>query len=52
MTVRRKVKLTAEKLERLEIKLLRRIDNLTKQYVEVKQKREQLQKALGHVESV
>ena len=47
MSIRRKVKLTADKLERLEIKLLRRLDNLKKRIVAVKLQKEQLQKALA-----
>lgn len=47
MSLRRKVTLTVDKLERLEIKLLRRLDNLKKRYVAVRTQREQLQKALG-----
>ena len=46
MTVRRKVTLTVEKLERLEIKLARRLDNLKRRIVEVRNQKEQLQKAL------
>lgn len=47
MSLRRKVKLTVDKLERLEIKLLRRFDNIKRRIVEVKQQKEQLQKALS-----
>lgn len=43
MSVRRKVKLTVDKLERLEIKLLRRLDNLKRRYVEVRTQKEKLQ---------
>jgi hypothetical protein len=47
MSQRRKVTLTVEKLGRLEIKLLRRIENLTKQYVAVRNQKGQLEKALA-----
>lgn len=46
-TLRRQVKLTAEKLERLETKLLRRLDSIKRRVVEVQQQKEQLQKALN-----
>lgn len=46
MSLRRKVKLTVDKLERLEIKLLRRLDNIKRRVGEVKLQKEQLQKAL------
>lgn len=47
MSLRRKVKMTAEKLERQQTKLERRIDNLKRQLVVVVQQKEQLQKALA-----
>lgn len=47
MSLRRKVRMTVDKLERLETKLLRRLDNLKRRVVEVKLQKEQLQKALS-----
>lgn len=43
----RRLKVTVDKLERLETKLLRRLDNIKRRVVEVKTAKEQLQKALS-----
>lgn len=48
MSLRRKAKLTVDKLERLEIKTARRIDMLKRRLVELIQMREQLKKTLDH----